>query len=188
MNVTDHPQSDLVVLVDADGKPQGTAPRASVHGSETPRHLAFSCHLLADDGRVLVTRRALSKRTWPGVWTNAFCGHPRPGEDLADAVLRRGRDELGVGIEDLQVVLPEFSYSARDDSGIVENELCPVFVARLVGPAAELTPDPDEVAAWRLVEPGALADLVCVAPWAISPWAVRQLADPRLLRAIGARA
>lgn len=178
-------QTDLVVLVDAAGSAIGTAPRESVHSAQTPRHLAFSCYLLAPDGRVLLTRRALTKRSWPGVWTNAFCGHPRPGEDLVDAVRRRGKDELGARLEDPRLVLPDFSYSARDDSGVEENELCPVLVARLDGGVDDLTPDPDEVMAWRLVEPAVLADLARTAPWLISPWAARQLADPALLTAIG---
>ena len=183
--MTESEQTDLVVLVDESGQPQGTAPRRTVHSADTPRHLAFSCHLIADDGRVLVSRRALSKRTWPGVWTNAFCGHPQPGEDLVVAVRRRALDELGARLREPRVVLAEFSYRARDDSGIVENELCPVLVAHLDGPADELTPDPDEVMAWRLVDPTAFAELAGVAPWAISPWAARQLDDPALRAAIG---
>ncbi len=70
--------NDLVILLDDDGREIGTAPRASVHGAETALHLAFSCHVMNDEGQVLITRRALDKRTWPGVWTNAFCGHPAP--------------------------------------------------------------------------------------------------------------
>lgn len=180
--------ADEVVLVDDAGARVGTAPRGSVHGPRTPRHLAFSCHVHADDGRVLVTRRALAKRSWRGVWTNAFCGHPRPGEELVDAVVRRGADELGLRLLATPVlVLPEFSYRAVDDAGIEENELCPVFVAR--APAgASVAPDPDEVAAWRWVDPVRLARAVDAAPWAFSPWLglqLRALDDlgPRVLRA-----
>src|SRR5690606_39821221 len=124
---------DEVVLVDDDGAPRGTAPRTSVHTTDTPLHRAFSLYLFDADGQVLVTRRALGKVTWPGVWTNACCGHPRPGEELDDAVRRRLGEELGLTVEDLQVVLPDFRYRAVDASGVVEHELCPVLVGRTTG-------------------------------------------------------
>ncbi|MPV38786.1 isopentenyl-diphosphate Delta-isomerase [Georgenia subflava] len=166
-----------VVLLDDAGTPVGTADKALVHTTDTPLHLAFSCHLFDDAGLVLVTRRALSKRTWPGVWTNAFCGHPAPGEPMTDAIRRRGGFELGVEIDDPVLVLPDFRYRAVDASGVVENEICPVHTARAVG---TLRPEPSEVAEHRWVPPEDLTAAVAAAPWAFSPWLVDQLADARL--------
>lgn len=157
----------MVVLVDSDGSPVGAQSKASVHGATTPRHLAFSCHVLDSDGRLLVTRRALGKRTWPGVWTNAFCGHPGPGEDLHDAVRRRAEFELGLAIDSIVCALPDFSYSARDASGIEENEHCPVFIATAVSP---LSPNPDEVAELRWTSVSSLSIATTAVPWAFSPW------------------
>jgi isopentenyl-diphosphate delta-isomerase type 1 len=167
-------EQDLVVLLDEDGTPAGTAPRLGVHGTDTPLHQAFSVHLFDDQGRVLITRRALAKLTWPGVWTNSCCGHPRPGERIEDAVRRRVQEELGVEIDDLQVVLPDFRYRAVDASGVVENEICPVHVARVRG---DLHPDPAEVGEHAWV---AWADLVAAAratPAVYSPWSVLQLPE-----------
>ena len=165
-------QTEQVVLLDEHLKPSGVADKAAIHTGETPLHLAFSCHISDAEGRVLVTRRALSKLTWPGVWTNSACGHPAPGEEMADAVRRRVRYELGLELEDLKLVLPDFRYRAVDASGIVENEFCPVYTALAVG---EPDPKDDEVAEYRWVRPSDLQTAATAAPWAFSPWIVLQL-------------
>lgn len=180
---------EVVVLVDAEGNPIGTAPKAAVHTRETPLHLAFSCFLLSHDGSLLMTRRALTKKTWAGVWTNSFCGHPAPGEKTSDAVARRSVDELGCpegALENLTAVLPEFRYRAVDPFGTVENELCSVYVARL-RKGVELAPSPEEVCELAWVNPSELLTAVQAAPFAFSPWLVEELADPRLQKALMSR-
>ena len=137
--------AELVVLLDQEGRAVGTADKVGVHHADTPLHLAFSCYLFDGDGNVLVTQRALHKRTFPGVWTNSCCGHPAPGEALDDAVRRRVEQELGTTVTGLRLVLPRFRYRAEQD-GVVENEMCPVFVGAAEG---DVRPDPDEVGAAR---------------------------------------
>ena len=162
---------DEVVLLSPDGEEIGRAPKAAVHGADTPLHLAFSCYLHDDRGRILVTRRALEKRSWPGVWTNSFCGHPAPGEPVADAVRRHARHELRIEIGDLALELPLFRYRAVDPAGVVEHEVCPVYSARALTP---LAPSPHEVMEDAWAEPAQLAAATRATPWAFSPWLVLQ--------------
>lgn len=165
-----------VVLVDAQGHPIGTADKIAVHTADTALHLAFSCHVYNEAGKVLVTRRALGKLTWPGVWTNSFCGHPAPDESMENAIARRGLFELGITLTDVTVVLPNFRYRAVDASGIVENEVCPVYRAVT---ADSVTANPDEVAEFRWVSPESLHGAAAAAPYAFSPWLGWQLEQLR---------
>ena len=157
---------ELVVLLSPDGRAIGTAPKATVHHAETPLHLAFSAYLFNDRGELLLTQRALDKATFPGVWTNSVCGHPAPGERLADAVRRRAADELGLEVRDLRLVLPRFAYRA-EMGGVVEWEICPVLVGHVDDAPA---PDPAEVAAtewvhWTEFVAAALDGSRSVSPW-----------------------
>lgn len=167
---------DEVVLVDDSGRPLGTAPRLHVHTTDTPLHLAFSVHVVDPAGRTLLTRRALSKRTWPGVWSNSCCGHPRPDEAPADAVRRRVREELGLKLGDLEVVLPDFRYRAVDAGGVVEHEICPVHVA-VLDDAPVPDPDPGEVSEHAWVPWDALYAAVTALPAVFSPWMVLQVRE-----------
>lgn len=171
---------DQVVLLHDDGTPSGTASRLDVHDARTPLHLAFSVHLVDPDGRTLLTRRALAKRTWPGVWTNSCCGHPRPGEDPTSAASRRVSEELGIEAGELDVVLPDFRYRAVDAGGVVENEVCPVHVA-LVPRGTVPSPDAAEVAEHAWVQWADLHASALSTPVVFSPWLVSQL------RELGAR-
>ncbi len=162
---------ELVVLLDEGGGAIGAAAKASVHHETTPLHLGFSCYVFDADGRVLMTRRALGKHTWPGVWTNSFCGHPAPGEPILGAVHRRARQELGLTIDRPVCVLPDYRYRAVAADGTVENEVCPVFCANAAG---ALAPSPDEVMDHAWVSWPELRSAAGL-PWAISPWAVEQI-------------
>ncbi|NDK32750.1 isopentenyl-diphosphate Delta-isomerase [Nesterenkonia haasae] len=168
-----------VVLLTDTGEPCGTELKKHVHSAQTPLHLGFSCHVLNSHGEVLVTRRALGKLTWPGVWTNSFCGHPQPSEDITDAVRRHAAHELTMKVAQVSLELPDFQYRATDASGIVENEICPVFTA-VADSVAE--PNPAEVAETKWVRPAALAAAVAAAPWAFSPWLVSQTEQLSLYR------
>lgn len=167
---------ELVVLVDEDGTPIGTTPKATVHRTVaeggTPLHQAFSCHILAPDGRLLLTRRALGKVAFPGVWTNAVCGHPGPGEDVEAAVRRRALKELGMELGEIHPALPDFRYRAADAAGMEENEVCPVFVARS---AQQPALDPEEADDFSWVRPSDLRAAVMSTPFAFSPWLVLQV-------------
>ncbi len=132
---------DMIVMVDEDNKPIATARRRSAHDHDTKLHRAFSVFIFNKKGEILLQQRALTKKTWPGVWSNSCCGHVMLHESTEAAVRRRLGYELGLKVAKLDLVLPDFRYRAEKD-GIVENEICPVFVGLS---EVEPRPNPAEV-------------------------------------------
>lgn len=166
------PIEESVVLLDEEGRDVGVLPKRLAHHAATPLHLAFSCYVFDTAGRLLVTRRAWHKKTWPGVWTNSCCGHPAPGEPVDLAVRRRLDDELGLVAGDVRLVLPRFRYRAVMPDGVVENEMCPVTVTTV---ACDPTPSPDEVDGWEWVPWAEFSASVLSGGRAISPWCAEQV-------------
>lgn len=164
---------EQVVLLDPSGQPAGTHVKSTVHHARTPLHLGFSCYIFDHRDRLLVTRRALHKRTFGGVWTNSVCGHPAPGEGLRAAVLRRVRLEIGLAIDLPRLVLADFSYYAEMNS-IAENELCPVLVAYALGGSAP-RPSADEVEDWAWEPWSRFATQVRAGERTVSPWCHEQV-------------
>lgn len=172
--------TDDVVLLDDAGHACGIAPKATVHDDNTPLHLAFSCYLFDPSYRfVLLAQRAWSKRTWPGIWSNSCCGHPPPGMDISEAIVERVHYELGVQMSPPQLALPDFRYRAAMENGVVENEICPVYVGTI---ADVPTPNPDEVAGYRWLPWTQLCDEVLTDTRSVSPWCKLQVAKLAQMR------
>lgn len=154
-------------------------PKESVHTKTTPLHRGCSLFLFNSKKELLVTRRAVTKKTFPSVWTNTVCGHPAPDEDPVDAAKRRLKDELGIISSDIKMISP-YRYQFADANGIVENEICPILVGH-----ADSDPhaNPDEIGGWKWMPwQEFLADSKNnpqkYSPWCIEEAAILQQKDP----------
>ena len=157
---------EQVILVDAADREIGVLGKLAAHANGGTRHRAFSVFIVDARGRWLLQRRAAGKYHFPGLWTNACCSHPRPGEDTAAAAHRRLREELGFDCPLAERF--QFEYRAASEAeGLVEHELDHVFTG-VYGGAVQ--PDPDEVGAVRWVEPAELANELRAQPENFTPW------------------
>jgi len=158
--------AEQIILVDEADREIGTAEKLAAHRDGGRLHRAFSVFLFDDAGRMLLQRRAAAKYHFGGLWTNACCGHPRPGEEVGAAARRRLREELGVEPELREVF--SFVYSAEDPgSGLTEREVDHVFVGRFSG---EARPDPSEVDALRWADCDELEHDLGERPEHYTPW------------------
>lgn len=162
--------AEKVVLVDDANRPTGTADKVRVHTGATPLHRGFSVFLFNSRGELLLQRRSLSKRTWPGVWSNSCCGHPAPGESTIAAARRRLRFELRISKCELHVAIPDYRYRAKM-GGIVENEICPVLVGFT---AQNADPNPNEVESVKWVDWREFLQEVCRHPKRYSMWSAEE--------------
>ncbi|GAJ86438.1 hypothetical protein NBRGN_110_01030 [Nocardia brasiliensis NBRC 14402] len=89
-------------------------------------------------------------------------------------MLRRLSDELGLTPRHWGMALPDFRYRAVMDDGIVENEICPVFVAFVDG---DPVPNPAEVDDYAWIDWSGFNALVRTEALQISPWSRLQLAE-----------
>lgn len=164
---------DKVVFVDEFNSPIGTGDKLPSHTGNTQLHRAFSVFLFDPMGRFLMQQRAFSKKTWPGVWSNSCCGHVMLHETTEAAARRRLKFELGLTGIGLTLALPNFRYRAEKD-GVVENEMCPVFV----GVTDRVPrPNPSEVEAVKWVDWEEFVRSIDDPDTDISPWAVEEVRE-----------
>ena len=118
---------ELVILVDKNDNQLGLMEKIEAH-EKAVLHRAFSVFILNDNNELLLQKRALSKYHSPGLWTNTCCSHPRDGESVIDAGIRRLKEEMGFVTE----INPLFSfiYRAEFDNGLTEHEFDHVLLGR----------------------------------------------------------
>jgi isopentenyl-diphosphate delta-isomerase len=155
---------ELLILVDAANIEVGSAPKLAAH-EQGLLHRAFSVFVVNRDGDILMQRRAAVKYHSAGLWSNTCCGHPRPGEPVEVAALRRLGEEMGIACELKPVAV--FQYRADVGHGLIENEIDHLFI----GVCDDLPiPNPDEVGEWMYISPDSLATSLSEAPGNFSAW------------------
>jgi len=130
---------EKVILVNEQDEQLGVMEKIKAHETAT-LHRAFSVFIFNPIGEMLLQQRATSKYHSAGLWTNACCSHPRPGEETMAAASRRLKEELGFETELLKIF--DFTYKANFSNGLTEHEFDHVYVGRYNG---AINPDTKEV-------------------------------------------
>jgi isopentenyl-diphosphate delta-isomerase len=158
-------ESEELILVDRDDNELGYLSKARCHDGGGVLHRAFSLFLFNDAGELLLQKRSDTKRLWPGFWSNSCCSHPRRGESMEIATMRRLGDELN--IEATLEHIYHFCYTAEFGKAGSENELCHVYLGKVAG---EAQPNDSEIAAIRFVSAGELDGELLRHPKRFTPW------------------
>lgn len=113
-----------VVLVNELDEPIGTMEKMAAHRNAV-LHRAFSIFIFNSRGEMLIQQRAFNKYHSGGLWTNACCSHPLPGEDILQAANRRLQEEMGFRTDIRKIF--DFTYKTAFDNGLIEYEFDHVF-------------------------------------------------------------
>jgi isopentenyl-diphosphate delta-isomerase len=132
-------ENDKVILVNEFDDMVGIMDKMEVH-KQGLLHRAFSIFIFNRKGEMLLQQRAFSKYHSGGLWTNACCSHPMPGEKTMDAAQRRLKEELGFEIPVEKIF--DFVYKAGFDNGLTEHEFDHVFAGEYEG---KINANPEEV-------------------------------------------
>jgi isopentenyl-diphosphate delta-isomerase len=114
-----------VILVNENDEPTGIVGKMEAH-EKAMLHRAFSIFIFNDKGEMLLQQRAMKKYHSGGLWSNACCSHPQPGEETYEAAQRRLHEEAGFNAP-LEKIF-DFIYKVEFDNGLIEYEFDHVFV------------------------------------------------------------
>lgn len=128
-----------VILVNGHDEPVGVMEKMEAHRKGL-LHRAFSVFIFNSKGEMLLQQRAAEKYHSGGLWTNACCSHPFPGENTDQAASRRLREEMGFTTPITKIF--DFTYRSEFQNGLIEHEFDHVYAGTYEGP---FHPDRSEV-------------------------------------------
>lgn len=93
-------------------------------------HKAIHVWILNDKNEILLQYRCAEKKLYPNTWDCSFAGHIGAGESSIEAVLREGKEELGIDV-DLEKL--EYILTNREEvkyEQIQSNEFVDIYILR----------------------------------------------------------
>ena len=142
---------ELIDILTPEGKSTGkTALKSEAHKNgwfHATAHIWF----FTSDEKILLQKRALTKKVFPGIWDISVAGHIGAGEEVLEGAKREVYEEIGLILEDKDFIkIGTRIHQVNHENGIQDNEHHHVFIAELKTPISELTMQPEEVAGLEL--------------------------------------
>jgi isopentenyldiphosphate isomerase len=137
---------ELIDILTRDGKPTGKIALKSEAHKNGWFHATVHIWLYTKEDKILLQKRAMTKKVFPGLWDISVAGHIAAGESILDAALREVHEELGLEIksEDLLKIGTRM-HQVPHANGIQDNEHHHVFIAELKVPIERLSIQKEEV-------------------------------------------
>ena len=142
---------ELIDILTPEGKSTGkTALKSEAH-KKGWFHATAHIWFFTSDEKILLQKRALTKKVFPGIWDISVAGHIGAGEEVLEGAKREVFEEIGLILEDKDFIkIGTRIHQVNHENGIQDNEHHHVFIAELKTPISKLTMQPEEVAGLEL--------------------------------------
>jgi isopentenyldiphosphate isomerase len=137
---------ELIDILTPEGKSTGkTALKSEAHKNGW-FHATVHIWLFTSDEKILLQKRALTKKVFPGLWDISVAGHIAAGEEVLTSAKREVFEEIGLQLEEKDLIkIGTRIHQVSHTNGIQDNEHHHVFIARLKTHLSELTIQKEEV-------------------------------------------
>ena len=144
---------EVIDILTPEGKPTGkTALKSEVH-KKGWYHATVHIWLFTTSKKILLQKRALTKKIFPGLWDISVAGHIGAGESVLNAAKREVFEEIGLELSEEDLIkIGTRVHQVSHSNGIIDNEHHHVFIAELKKPLSELKIQKEEVAAIQLFD------------------------------------
>ena len=142
---------ELIDILTPEGEPTGKRALKSEAHKNGWFHATVHIWLFTSDNKILLQKRALTKKVFPGIWDISVAGHVGAGEDILTSAKREVLEEIGLklAVKDF-IKIGTRIHKVIHKNGIQDNEHHHVFIAELKVPISELTMQKEEVAGLEL--------------------------------------
>ncbi|MEN8965937.1 MAG: NUDIX domain-containing protein [Polaribacter sp.] len=137
---------ELIDILTPEGKSTGKRALKSEAHKSGWFHATVHIWLFTKDEKILLQKRALTKKVFPGLWDISVAGHIAAGETILSAAKREVFEEIGLVLNANELIkIGTRIHQVTHANGIQDNEHHHVFIAELKEPIANLKMQVEEV-------------------------------------------
>ena len=144
---------ELIDILTPEGKLTGkTALKSEAHKNGW-FHATVHVWLFTSNEKILLQKRALTKKVFPGLWDISVAGHIGAGETVLTSAKREVFEEIGLQLKERDLIkIGTRIHQVSHANGIQDNEHHHVFITELKAPISTLKIQLEEVEAIKLFD------------------------------------
>ncbi|SEB50988.1 Isopentenyldiphosphate isomerase [Tenacibaculum sp. MAR_2009_124] len=123
---------EIIDIFDENGNYTGNTCLKSEAHKNGYFHQTIHVWLYTSDNKILLQKRALTKKVFPGLWDISVAGHIAAGEKIEIAALREIKEEINYSLTSEKLLkIGTRKHQVNHANGIKDNEFHHIYIAEL---------------------------------------------------------